>query len=108
MSRKPSSLGDYLRRQRTRAEPEASAPPAIPEPKKSRHKKPKVAQTLYLDEAVHKALMGIVAVKYGETSPYTGRKLRLHDLLLAGVDEILAKHGEKSIAEFNRGDEEAE
>lgn len=74
------------------------APPPDPTPsRRPRHRRKKIGQTLYLDPRVHDKIEEILASRKGELSPYTGRRLRKHDLFLQALDLLFEQTGEGSI-----------
>ena len=83
--------------QRNRRADVAASEVAPAQTRTGRHKTKKVGQTLYLDPAVDDKLDEILMTRKGEISPYTGRRLRKHDLLLEALDLLFAETGEGSI-----------
>ncbi len=95
MRKRTESLFEALRNKR--AEAPTPEEPAAARPRSGRHKTKKVGQTLYLDPVVDDKLDEILMTRKGEISPYTGRRLRKHDLILEAIDLLLAETGEGSI-----------
>lgn len=94
-------FGGLRRRKQEKAggnpEPEVVPAPAPVRQPSMRHKTKKIGQTLYLDPAVDDKLDEILLTRKGEISPYTGRRLRKHDLFLEAIDLLFAETGEGSI-----------
>ncbi len=112
--KQPLRLSQVIQPTRKAETPPPIVAPVVADTPPARPAKPKPADTakqgpmrenrqqvsLYLPFAVHSQLNRLVL----ELTERSGQKVKVHDLLLEGVDMVLAKYGKPSIADLTDGE----